>query len=582
MNERWNLDILYTGLDDPSYEKDVAELTAASGRLSEVTAGMEPPLTAETAEKILLAAENYTVLISRLAIYLNLRIAVDTEDGAAKAQFARIMRIDSQTAAANAAAEKLMGSIEDPETMAAASPVISDYLSLIRRSRENLSHLLSNEEEALAAAMDTTGGSAWGDLQTYLTSTVSADFNGKPATLTELRNLASSPDPTVRKAAYEAELACYPKIQDSVAFALNNIKNQVIMLSEKRGFSSPLDQALHESRMSRKTLDALMSAIEDYLPHFRRYLRKKAEILGYSDGLPWYELFAPLGDSHRTFTTEEARDYLLACFRTLSPEIADLMRDAFDNAWIDFFPRSGKSGGAFDCGLPEFKQSRVMTNFDGSFGAVDTLAHELGHAFHDRQVQDNRPMNTDYPMPVAETASTFNEVHLGNYALAQASPEEKLALLESDLRESTQCIMDIYSRYLFETAVFDRCQEQFLMAADLNELMLDCQRKAYGDGLDSRYMNSGMWVCKSHYYSSGLSFYNFPYAFGNLFAVGLYALYLDQPDSFMERYKTMLRETPLHTMEENGTVMGIDLTDRAFWLKSLELLKEKIDAFCAL
>ena len=185
-------------------------------------------------------------------------------------------------------------------------------------------------------------------------------------------------------------------------------------------------------------------------------------------------------------------------------------------------------------------------------------------------------------MPVAETASTFNEVHLGNYVLAQASPEEKLALLESDLRESTQCIMDIYSRYLFETAVFDRCQEQFLMAADLNELMLDCQRKAYGDGLDSRYMNSGMWVCKSHYYSSGLSFYNFPYAFGNLFAVGLYALYLDQPDSFMERYKTMLRETPLHTMEENGTVMGIDLTDRAFWLKSLELLKEKIDAFCAL
>ena len=492
------------------------------------------------------------------------------------------MRIESQASAATAAAQKLLGSIEDPDALAATSPVIRDYLCLIRRAKEDLSHLLSNEEEALAAAMDTTGGSAWGDLQTYLTSTVSTDFDGKPATLTELRNLASSPDPAVRKAAYEAELACFPKIQDSVAFALNNIKNQVIMLAEKRGFASPLDQALHESHMKRETLDALMSAVEEYLPHFRRYLRKKAEKLGYSDGLPWYELFAPLGDSHRTFTTEEARDYLLECFQTLSPDIADVMRDAFDNAWIDFFPRSGKSGGAFDCGLPEFKQSRVMTNFDGSFGAVDTLAHELGHAFHDRQVQDLRPMNTDYPMPVAETASTFNEVHLGNYALAQASPEEKLALLESDLRESTQCIMDIYSRYLFETAVFDRCQDQFLMAGDLNELMLDCQRKAYGDGLDSRFLNSGMWVCKSHYYSSGLSFYNFPYAFGNLFAVGLYALYLEQPDSFMERYKTMLRETPIHTMEENGTVMGIDLTDRGFWRKSLELIRQKIDMFCAL
>ena len=273
MNERWNLDILYTGLDDPSYEKDVAALSAASDRLSELVSAISSPLTAETAEQLLLAGENYTVLISRLAIYLNLRISVDTEDGAAKAQFARIMRIDSQATAATAAVQKLLGSIEDPEALAASSPVVRDYLVLVRRAREDLSHLLSNEEEALAAAMDTTGGSAWGDLQTYLTSTVSTDFDGKPATLTELRNLAYSPDPTVRKAAYEAELACYPKIQDSVAFALNNIKNQVIMLAEKRGFSSPLDQALHASRMDRKTLDALMSAVEEYLPHFRRYLR---------------------------------------------------------------------------------------------------------------------------------------------------------------------------------------------------------------------------------------------------------------------------------------------------------------------
>ena len=354
MNEKWNLDILYKGLEDPSYEKDIAELISASGHLTDLTAGAVTPLTAVSAEELLLALESYTVLISRLAIYLSLRSSVDTENGELKAQLARVMRINSQTAAAEAAAEKLLGGIEDPNSMATDSPVIRDYLFLIGQAKDNLSHLLSNEEEALAAAMDTTGGSAWGDLQTYLTSTVSNEFDGKPATLTELRNLAYSPDPAVRKAAYEAELSCYPKIQDSVAFALNNIKNQVIMLAEKRGFASPLDQALHASLMSRQTLDALMSAVEEYLPHFRRYLRKKAEKLGYSGGLPWFELFAPLGDSNRTFTTEDARDYLLACFNTLSPDIADVMRDAFDNAWIDFFPRSGKSGGAFDCGLPEF------------------------------------------------------------------------------------------------------------------------------------------------------------------------------------------------------------------------------------
>ena len=582
MNERWNLDILYSGLDDPAYEADFASLKQTASRLHTLTEEAPSPLTTEAAEQLLLCLEDGSSLMQKLGVYLNLRQSVETENGEIMAQMARLMRIASDSAADEAAAQKLLGGIEDLESMAEKSSVVRDYAVLIARAKEDRKHLLSNAEEALAAAMDATGGSAWSDLQQYLTSTVSVDFDGRPATLTELRNLASSPDPAVRKAAYEAELSCYPKIQDSVAFALNNIKNQVTMLAEKRGFSSPLDQALHDSYMSRATLDALMSAIEEYLPVFRRYLRKKGALLGYDNGLPWFELFAPLGENTRTFTTEEARDYLLTCFESLSPDVAAVMKDAFDNAWIDFFPRPGKTGGAFDCGIPELKQSRVMTNFDGTFGAVDTLAHELGHAFHDRQVQDNRLLNTDYPMPVAETASTFNEVHLGSYALAQASESEELALLESDLRESTQCVVDIYSRYLFETAVFGSCRDRFLMAGDLNELMLDCQRKAYGDGLDPRWLNPGMWVCKSHYYISGLSFYNFPYAFGNLFAVGLYAMYREDPDGFFPRYKAMLRDTPVHTMEENGLAVGVDLTDRAFWVRSLKLLAEKIDRFCAL
>ena len=226
------------------------------------------------------------------------------------------------------------------------------------------------------------------------------------------------------------------------------------------------------------------------------------------------------------------------------------------------------------------KQSRILTNYDGYFGSVDTLAHELGHAFHNRQIENHAPLNQDYPMPVAETASTFNEVHLGKAARAEASGEELLNLLENDIKEQTQCIVDIYSRYLFETAVFEQIQNKFLMADDLKQIMLDAQKKTYGDGLDPEYMHPYMWVCKGHYYSEGLSFYNFPYAFGNLFALGLYSQFEKEGEAFIEKYKAMLSATPCCTIEEAGAMMGIDLTKKDFWRAGLSGIAEEIEQFC--
>jgi len=323
-----------------------------------------------------------------------------------------------------------------------------------------------------------------------------------------------------------------------------------------------------------------MAAIEEYLPVFRKYLRKKAEMLGHANGLPWYDLFAPLGKADKTYTIEEAKAYLIDTFRKFAPDMADLMQEAFEQAWIDFYPRKGKQGGAFCAGVPSLKQSRILTNYDGYFGSIGTLAHELGHAFHNRQIENHRPLNQDYPMPVAETASTFNEVHLGQAALKTATGEERLNLLENDLKEQTQCIVDIYSRYLFETAVFEQSQQKFLMADDLKALMLDAQKKAYGEGLDENCMHPYMWACKSHYYSEGLSFYNFPYAFGNLFAMGLYSLFLKEGEAFVEKYKAMLAATPCCTIEEAGAMMGIDLTKKAFWEDGLSQIAEKVEAFC--
>lgn len=583
MTTEWNLDLLYKGLDDPAYETDMKAFEEANIKLHELVEKAPSLPEKERTEALILCLEDYNKVVSRLSLYQGLCLSVNTEDGEMMAQQNRLMKIYSQGAADTTAAERILGQIADIDALAAESDLIREYRFMLEETKKHCTHLLSNEVEAMISAMDMTGGGAWSTLQSYMTSTVKVDYDGKQVTLSEIRNLAYSPDAAVRKAAYEAELACYDKISDAIAFALNNIKNQVTMLAEKKGYASPLALTLEQAHMSKKTLDAMMEAIGEYLPVFRKYLKSKGAKLGHSNGLPWYELFAPLGKSDKTFSLEECRDYLLDCFGQLTPDMADMMKEAFDNEWIDFYPRNGKQGGAFCAAVSEHKQSRILTNYDGTFSAVDTLAHELGHAFHNRQIENERPLNQDYPMPVAETASTFNEIHLGHFALKNAAnDEERLALLESDLREKTQCVVDIYSRYLFETAVFEQAQSRFLMADDLKEIMLDCQRKAYGDGLDPDFLHPYMWVCKGHYYSSGLSFYNFPYAFGNLFAQGLYALYLKQGDTFIANYKEMLRTTSVHSIEEDGAQLGIDLTSKEFWESSLKMIADEIEEFCRL
>ena len=583
MNTEWNLSIMYSGLDDPALQEDMNKLVEANQAFKAAVEKASTLEDKEKAELILSEMEKYNKILFKIFDFLQLRQACNTEDGQNMALINKVMNIYNEGAEYTVAADRILASIEDVDALAKESELIKEYTFLIKETKKRCSHLLSNEVEAMISAMDMTGGGAWGDLQSYLTSTVKVDYDGKQITLSEVRNLAYSSDAKVRKDAYDAELKCYEKIADSVAFSLNNIKNQVTMLSGKKGYESPLAMTLENSRMSRQTLDAMMEAVEEYLPVFRKYLRKKGELLGYNNGLPWFELFAPLGKSDKEYSLEEARNYLIECFNSLTPDMADMMKEAFDNEWIDFYPRNGKQGGAFCAGLSGYKQSRILTNYDGTFGAIDTLAHELGHAFHNRMLEGHRRLNNDYPMPVAETASTFNEVHLGHYALSKAANnEEKLALLENDLREKAQCVVDIYSRYLFETAVFEQSQEKFLMAPDLKEIMLDCQKKAYGDGLDPEYMHPYMWVCKSHYYSSGMSFYNFPYTFGNLFAQGLYNLYCEQGDEFIEKYKEMLRLTPVHTIEEDGAMLGIDLTQKDFWANSLKSIADEIEEFCKL
>ena len=581
MNEVWNLDPLYKGFDDPAFEADLAALKSACEEYTAFAADLGSGDVAQTLKKCLKWREEISALSQKLGGYANLRQSTNTKDPACASQMGRIMGISSRLAGPNAAVQAWIASIDNLQEVCAEDEMLSDYAYMLNLNQVDSTYLLPGRGEEISARLGLSGGDAWSDLQQYLTSTVPVSYRGNITNLSSIRNLAYDADPQVRKDAYEAELACYERIRDSVAFALNSIKLETITECQLRGFESPLGRTLHYARMKQETLDAMLGAMDEYLPKFWQYLKTKAKVLGHENGLPWYDLFAPMGKEGKAFTTQEARDYLVKLFGTFDEELAQMVARAFDEAWIDFYPRDGKAGGAFCAGVPSIGQSRILTNFDGMFTDVVTLAHELGHAFHNQCIAPHRPLNKRYSMPVAETASTFNECVVMAAAIKNAaSDDERLALIESQLQDATQIICDIYSRFRFEAMVFENREEKFMNADDLCAFMTEAQKQSYGDGLDHNVLHPYMWICKSHYY--GPTYYNFPYAFGALFARGLYAQYEKDGAAFVPKYKKLLATTPIATAEDVAKVADIDLTDKNFWRSALQTIADQIDLLCNL
>lgn len=581
MNQ-WNLDALYPSVDSEAFQHDFDDIDRQIAGLNELADSLEQDSPASTLRKVILALSDYQTLTRKIGAYLSLRQSANTTDQQIVSINSRFQNKISQSARATTRFSQWIAR-QDIEALIGTDPLLSQHAFWLRETQARAAHTLSDEVEEAIGKMELNASSAWSQLQEYMTSTVSVTLQGEPMTLSAIRNLAYSPEAQVRKDAYQAELKAYDQIKDAVAFALNSIKGEANTVSQLRHFDSVLDMTLFNSRMKRETLDAMMQAIEEALPKFHEYLRHKAKLLGYSNGLPFYELFAPMGKSSRTFTPQQAKDYLIRNFEPFSSEVSNLIQRAFDEEWIDFFPRKGKVGGAFCCNLPMLKQSRVLTNFDGSLSDVVTLAHELGHAYHGHRIEQHSPLNTRYTMPVAETASTFNETVIMNAAIRDAAEkEEKVMLIESSLQDITQVICDILSRFLFESEVVERRKEGFLFSQDLEQLMLQAQKKAYGDGLDPQALHPYMWVCKSHYYDAGLNFYNFPYAFGCLFAKGLYARYQKTGAAFVQQYDKLLEATTVSSVEEVAAMAGIDLTKPDFWRESLNIVKDMIDEFTAL
>ena len=571
----WTLEDLYPSFESQEFKQDVEAYKALKGKFESLP--LEDSI--EGITQVVKLLEESTVLTGRLYNYIHLTLATDTTHETATQVEVQLAGVSADLQATYAKVSKFLGTIQTDIT---TDPFLAEYRYYFKEAKKDATHLLSDELEEVLAKMSISGGKAWSQLFDFMWSSAQGEYKGEVVTLSEIRGKAYDSDAEVRKSAYEAELKMYDAIKEPIAFSLNHIKKEVLTTSQLRGFESPLAHTLEASRMSRETLDALLEAIREYLPNFRKYLRHKAALLGHENGLPFYDLFAPVGNSSRTFTVEESKDYLIENFKTFSADLAEMTEEFFDKHYIDFYPRKGKVGGAFCANLPMIKQSRVLTNFTGSLSDVVTLAHELGHAYHGLHIENHRPLNQDYSMPVAETASTFNENIIMNTAIKEASDEEKIALIESQLQDTTQIIVDIYSRYLFESAVFENREQSFMFSKDLEEMMLSAQKEAYGDGLDQSYLHPYMWACKPHYYSTGLSFYNFPYAFGGLFSKGLYAIYQEKPEGFVEKYQELLRATTVSSVEDTAKVLGVDVSTPEFWKKALAEVAESIEAFIAL
>ena len=587
MDYTWDLSVLYRDFDDPKIESDFAALKQKCAQLQAMCrqAAQQDPDPLSTLEALCDGMEDIHAWMEPLGSFASLTLATEATNERAQQLMDRLEAFSVEISLLSSGITRYIGGLPDLEAMIRQSDKLKKVDFYLRQNREEAAHLMDPAIEEWMLRMSITGSSAFSTLRDKLDATLLVDYRGKQLPLSAVRAMAYDPDPQVRKDAYEAELAAYTKIEIPMAACLNGIKGEALTMIDAQHFSSVLDQTLFYSNMDRETLDAMLTAMDESLPAFRRYMRKKGQLLGHENGLPFYDLFAPLspeGFTPRRYTIEEARDKLLTEMGKFTPEMAAFIDVAFRDRWIDVFPREGKGDGAFCAGLHTLDQRRVLTNFDGSFSDVSTLAHELGHAWHNRCMASLPSVMTDAPMPLAETASIFNETVLAHAVLDSAPQQERFTILEGLLSDANQTIVDIYSRYLFESAVIDQRKDRTLSAKELKALMLDAQEKTYGDGLDPDCRHPYMWACKSHYYIPGLAFYNFPYAFGQLFSAGVYAIYRREGASFVPRYNQLLRSCGSMKVYDVARSVGIDVRDPDFWRASLRGYTEKVDEFIAL
>ncbi len=592
----WDLTNVYTGLETEDFERDLSALKAKLDRIEAFAAqaGVErlasPPsdLTEATSklEEMIAQFNEMLKLLSTMNAYVHSFVSTDSYNAAASKRLSELEQLDVRAGKVHTRFQGWVGSLgKKLDQIRASSAVAEEHGEVLKDIVVRSRFLMDTKLEDLAAELELSGGGVMWKLQGNVTSQLKVPFerDGKTEQLpmTMIRNLAADPDEDIRRRAYETELKAWESIRESVAFSLNCVKGSAGTLARWRGYDDVLHGALLRNHIDRPTLDALLGSIRVSFPMFRRYLSSKAQKLG-KEKLPWWDLFAPVGKVNPTYDWAEARSFIEEQFGGFHPDLASFAKQAFDNNWIDAEPRDGKRGGAFCMRVPGVEESRILANFDGSFDQMVTLAHELGHGFHNSCQTGLPMMRRGSPMVLAETASIFCETICFNAALEKASAEEQLSILENQLLGATQVTVDISSRFIFESEVLRRRADAELSADDFCEIMVAAQKETYGEVLDFEHLHPYMWLLKPHYYYGDLNFYNFPYAFGLLFGMGVYAIYRKEGEAFIPRYKELLRSTGAGEAADLAARFGIDIRSTDFWKGSLDLVAAQVDRYCEL
>lgn len=581
----WSLTDLYESFQCDKLKNDLIKL---EGIIKEFKSWSDSQLNSyenpeEKVESFIRFESNYLDIYLRLYEFAHLSQAVDAKNTEAEHLTGQLENLSVKASEPAVRFKSWLRNIDNLDKILSSSELLCEHKFYIKEMYEKSKYMLSEKEELIISNMKLTGSNAWSRLRGLLTSTLLVDIEidgvKKQLPLPQAIGLSSDENGNIRKAAYEAELKAYEKIEEPVAACLNGIKGEVLTTSRLRGYSSPLDMTLKDSKMDKETLDAMLRAIKESLPVFHKYFRRKAEMLGHENGLPFYDIFAPVGSINMNFSYDDARKFIVEHMMSFSPEIAEFYDSAFRNNWIDAAPKPAKRGGAFCSPLVPIKQSRILCTFTGSFKNVISIAHELGHAYHNKCLSNGSILNFDHPMPIAETASIFSETVVKNAAIKEADRENLLPILETSLVGCSQKIVDIYSRFLFEDKVFELRKDGPLSVMQLKDIMTDSQKKAYGDGLDYNYLHPYMWINKNHYYYPERNYYNFPYAFGLLFSMGLYARYLKEGSDFIPEYKNLLSETGKKNISDLCAGVGVDVHSEEFWRNSLYIIEKDINKF---
>jgi oligoendopeptidase F len=519
---------------------------------------------------------------AHLGSYLGCLGAADTGDEAIQTENARLSGLRSEFAKAFVVVRAaLLRAPEEVFDRLVTLPDLADVAYFLRRTRQRAAWSMQPELEHLAAELDPTGLSAWGRLYDRVSGRL--EFELAPPTaapkrvpVSMTRTLLEDADPALRRAALLGSNAAWEGMADVVAACLNGISGTRLTLYARRSVPHFLEPALFDAAISRRTLDVLLEVVTERQEVARRYLRHKARLLG-RKRLGFQDLMAPLPQGAQSRVSwDEARQRVLGAFEGFYPDLARFAAMAFEKRWIDWQPRSGKQPGGFCSSTPWIGESRVFITFHGATGDVSTLAHELGHAFHSWLMRDMRYWARRYPMTLAETASTFAEQVVIDATLSDPDADrgERAALLDTRMQDAAGFLLNIPMRFQFEKTVYEERARGELPVSRLRELMKEAQLRCYTDTLFEDELDPWFWASKLHFYITGLSFYNFPYTFGYLFSLGIFARARQEGPSFLPRYEELLRATGSASAEQVAErALGIDLTTPEFWNASIDLIQ---------